>query len=68
MEIIFNKYQFKYLFGKYQPIDNKSLIRTINENLKDTCELNPIPFNIKSDSFRINMVSSLLKNKKLHKL
>ena len=29
MEIIFNKYQFKYLFRKYQPMHKKSLIRTM---------------------------------------
>ena len=34
MEIIFNKYQFKYLFGKDQPIHKKSLIRPVNEDLK----------------------------------
>ena len=67
MEIIFNKYQFKYLFGKDKPIHKKSLIRTINEDLKNTCELNQIPFNIKSHSFRINMVSSLLKNTSVQK-
>lgn len=67
MQIIFNKYQFKYLFGKDQPIHKKSLIRTINEDLKNTCDLNQIPFNIKSHSFRINMVSSLLKNTSVQK-
>lgn len=45
MQIIFNKYQFKYFFGKDQPIHTKSIIRTINEDLKNTCELNQIPFN-----------------------
>ena len=67
MEIIFNKYQSKYIFGKDQPIHKKSLIRTINEDLKNTCELNQIPFNIKSHSFRINMVLSLLKNTSVQK-
>ena len=67
MEIIFNKYQFKYLFGKDEPMHKKSLIRTINEDLKNTCKLNQIPFNIKSHSFRINMVSSLLKNTSVQK-
>jgi len=67
MEIIFNKYQFKYLFGKDEPMHKKSLIRTINEDLKNTCELNQIPFNIKFHSFRINIVSSLLKNTSVQK-
>ena len=39
----------------------KALIRNINDDLKNTCELNNIPYNIKSHSFRINMISSLLK-------
>lgn len=63
MEIIFKK----YLFGKDRPMHNKSLMRVINEDLKITCELNQIPFNIKSHSFRINMVSSLLKNTSVQK-
>lgn len=66
-EIIFNKYKFKSLFGKEKPIHKKSLIRFLNEDLKRTCELNEIPFNIKSHSFRINMVSSLLKKTSVQK-
>jgi integrase/recombinase XerD len=61
IDIIFNKYKFKYLFGKEKPAHKKSVIRFINQDLKNTCEVNGIPFNIKSHSFRINMVSSLLK-------
>jgi integrase len=30
--------------------------------LKRTCEINQIPYNIKSHSFRINMITQLLKN------
>ena len=33
----------------------------VNKDLKNTCELNRIPYNIKSHSFRINVISSLLK-------
>ena len=61
-EIIFVKYKYKYLFGKDKPIGNKSLIRAINNDLKRTCELNKIPYNIKSHSFRVNMISKLLQN------
>lgn len=61
-EIIFNKYDFKYLFGKKKPMHKLSVIRLINKDLRTTSELNQIPFNIKSHSFRINMISSLLKN------
>lgn len=34
----------------------------INQNLKRTCEINQIPYNTKSHSFRINMITQLLKN------
>lgn len=60
-EIIFNKYQSKYLFGKRKPMHKKSLIRIINEDLAVTCHINAIPYNIKSHSFRINVVSNLLR-------
>ena len=32
----------------------------INKDLKHTCQINQIPYNIKSHSFRINMISKLL--------
>ena len=59
--IIFNKYGYKYLFGKNEPIHQKSLTRFINNDLKNTCQGFGIPYNIKSHSFRINMISNLLK-------
>ena len=59
--IIFNKYGYKYLFGKIKPIHQKSLNRLVNEDLRHTCQVCDIPYNIKSHSFRINMISSLLK-------
>ena len=34
----------------------------INKDLKHTCEINEIPYNIKSHSFRINMITRLLQN------
>ncbi len=61
-DVVFIKYKFKYLFGKDKPMSEKHLITTINQDLKHTCDINQIPFNIKSHSFRINMVSQLLKN------
>ena len=61
-EIIFVKYKFKYLFGKDKPLDNKYFIKMINKDLKNTCEINKIPYNIKSHSFRINMITNLLKH------
>lgn len=34
----------------------------INKDLRHTCELNDILYNIKSHSFRINMITRLLQN------
>jgi len=59
--IVFQKYNYKYLFGKNKPIHQKSLTRLINDDLKHTCKVCNIPYNIKSHSFRINMISNLLK-------
>lgn len=61
LEVVFNVYQFQYLFGKDIPMHTQLLIRLINEDLKHTCETAGIPYNIKSHSFRINMISNLLK-------
>lgn len=61
INIIFNKYKFNYLFGKQKLAHKKAVIRFINRDLENTCKINAIPFNIKSHSFRINMISSLLK-------
>ena len=59
--LIFQKYSYKYLFGRKQPVDEKTLIRMVNKDLKNTCELNDISYNIKSHSFRINVISNLLR-------
>ncbi len=59
-DIIFVKY--KYLFGKDKLIDDKYLIKIINKDFKHRCEINQIPYNIKSHSFRSNMITKLLKN------
>jgi len=40
------KYKFNSLFGKDKLIDEKYLIKIINKYLKNTCEINEIPFNI----------------------
>lgn len=64
-QIIFVKYKYQYLFGKNKPIDEKTLIRTVNNDLKHTTQINQIPYNIKSHSFRINMITRLLKNTSL---
>jgi integrase/recombinase XerD len=61
-KIIFVKYKFNYLFGKNKPLDKKYFIKIINKDLKNTCQINQIPYNIKSHSFRINMITNLLKH------
>ena len=58
-QIIFDKY--KYLFGENKPMQSKALIKTINDDLKNTCETLKFPYNIKSQSFKINHIFSLLK-------
>ena len=60
-ETVFYKNNYKYLFGKDEPIHEKSLIRLINKDLKNTCHRHNISFNVKSHSFRIHVISSLLK-------
>ena len=60
--IIFDKYHYQYIFGKNQPVGEKHLIHMINSDLRKTCKNNQIPYNIKSHSFRINMISNLLQN------
>jgi site-specific recombinase XerD len=47
---------------KNKAIHEKHLIKTINQNLKRTCKINQISYNIKSNSFRINMITQLLKH------
>jgi integrase len=60
-DVVFNKHNCEYLFGKTKPMHPKSLIRLVNEDLRNTCKINNIAYNIKSHSFRINMISHLLK-------
>ena len=59
--IVFDKYNFQYLFGKTMPITDKNIIKMINRDLKHTSEKYQIPYNIKSHSFRVNMITNLLK-------
>lgn len=61
--IVFNKYNCEHLFGKTKPMDKKSLIRLVNEDLWNTCKINNIAYNynIKSHSFHVNTISNLLK-------
>jgi len=65
-KIVFKKNNFKYIFGKTTPIHSKSLIRMVNKDLKNTCKINDIYCNVKSHSFRINMISNLLRVTTLH--
>lgn len=61
IEFIFVKNKFKFLFGKTKPMHEKSLIRFINRDLKHTCHTKNIAYNIKSHSFRIYVIASLLR-------
>ena len=63
-----NKYQYQYLFGKSKPIIKSSLIRMVNNDLKNTCQVANIPYNVKSHSFRINIITNLLKVTSVHKV
>jgi len=59
--VVFQKYKYKLLFGKNTPIHKKTLIQVMNRDLKYTCEVCNLPYNIKSHSFRVNIISNLLK-------
>ena len=59
--IVFDKYNYQYLFGKLKPITDKNIIKMINRDLKHTSEKFQIPYNIKSHSFRVNIITNLLK-------
>ena len=59
--IVFEKYKYEFLYRKYKPRTKNALIRMVNQDLEKTCETNNIPFNIKSHSFRINMITNLFK-------
>lgn len=60
-KVVFEKYNYKYLFGKEEPVHSKPLIRIVNKDLKNTCNLNKIAYNIKYHSPQINVISNLLK-------
>jgi len=59
--IVFQRYKYEFLFGKKKPIHEKTLIQVMNRDLKHTCEVCNLPYNIKSHSFRVNVISNLLK-------
>lgn len=59
--IVFEKYNYQHLYGKKKPITDKNLIKMVNQDLKEICKKFDIPFNIKSHSFRVNMITNLLK-------
>jgi integrase len=59
--IVFQKYKYDFLFGNKKPIHEKTLIQVMNRDLKYTCRVSNLPYNIKSHSFRVNVISNLLK-------
>lgn len=62
INVVFDKYKYNYLFGKHEPVGKKMVLANINRDLKHTCKLLNLPYNIKSHSFRINVISGLLKH------
>ena len=61
LSIVFDKYNYKYLFGKIKPMTDKNLIKMVNKDLKHTSDKYGVPYNIKSHSFRVNIITNLLK-------
>jgi integrase/transposase InsO family protein len=59
--IVFEKYKYQHLYGNKQPMTDKNLIKMVNRDLEETCQKLRIPFNIKSHSFRVNMITNLLR-------
>jgi len=59
--IVFEKYNYKFLYGKHKPTTEKNLIAMVKRDLKETCKKFFISFNIKSQSFRTNIITNLLK-------
>lgn len=53
--------QFRYLFGKTKPPHKKTLLRIVNQDLANTCQLCGITDNISSHSFRVSVISKLLR-------
>lgn len=51
-KIIFERYKYKYLFGKEKPITDKNLIKVVNQDLRNICINNNIRIKITSDHFR----------------
>jgi transposase InsO family protein len=65
--IVFEKYNYKYLFGKNEPIHPKSIIRLVNKDLLATSKTLNNPLNVKSHSFRVGLITALLKKTSLIK-
>lgn len=55
------KKNYIYLFGKKKPCHQKTLIRIVNEDIAATCKICKIADNISSHSFRIGVISRLLR-------
>ena len=61
MKLVNLKQKYDFLFGKKKPIHEKTPIQVMNRDLKHTCKICNLPYNIKFHSFRINVISNLLK-------
>lgn len=54
-------HKFVFLFGKKTTLNEKTIIKIVNEDLAATCELCGIKDNIKSHSFRVGFILRLLR-------
>ena len=59
---------YQYIFAKESGAHAKHFIRTVNEELKIACEHYDIKQNIKSHSFRIGRITSLLRKTEIQKV
>lgn len=61
IHLVFIKFNSNYLFGRKKPQHPRSVIRTVNRDIKATCQLLNINLNIKSHSFRVGFITKLIK-------
>ena len=60
-QVVFEDYEYQFLFGKDRPITNKNLIRIINDDLRNTSEKYCIPCILTSDNLRDSISDNLSK-------
>ena len=60
--------KYTYLFGKTNPPHPKALLKIVNDDLANTCKMCNISDNISSHSFRIALISRLLRVSQIHEV